>query len=92
MSDKPIFNEILSRRNFLKYGLYSGLSASLASSLYLSGCRAKKDKDDNPNVILISIDTLRSDHLGCYGYERNTSPYIDSFAKQNILFRTSLLS
>lgn len=39
-----------------------------------------------PNVILISIDTLRADHLGCYGYSRNTSPNIDSFAKDNILF------
>ncbi|MFX0133257.1 MAG: sulfatase [Candidatus Hodarchaeota archaeon] len=39
-----------------------------------------------PNVILISIDTLRADHLGCYGYNRKTSPVIDSFAKSNILF------
>ncbi len=27
-----------------------------------------------PNVLLISIDTLRADHLGCYGYARATSP------------------
>jgi arylsulfatase len=32
------------------------------------------------NVILIVVDTLRSDHLGCYGYERPTSPSIDSLA------------
>lgn len=32
------------------------------------------------NVILIIIDTLRADHLSCYGYRRNTSPAIDSLA------------
>lgn len=34
------------------------------------------------NVIIIGIDTLRADHLGCYGYERPTSPHIDRFAKE----------
>ena len=47
---------------------------------------AKAIKERYPNIILISIDDLRADHLGCYGYQRNTSPYIDSFAKNNILF------
>ena len=30
---------------------------------------------DRPNVVLIVIDTLRADHVGCYGYERNTTPH-----------------
>jgi len=38
------------------------------------------------NVILISIDTLRNDHLGCYGYRRKTSPHIDRLAKRAVLF------
>ncbi len=33
-----------------------------------------------PNVVLIVFDALRADHLGCYGYDRNTSPNIDAFA------------
>ena len=37
-------------------------------------------------IILISLDTLRADHLGCYGYYRNTSPSIDAFSKENIVF------
>jgi len=39
-----------------------------------------------PNVILISLDTLRADHLKCYGYHRDTSPNIDAFADESILF------
>lgn len=40
----------------------------------------------NCNVILISVDTLRADHLGIYGYKRNTSPNIDSFFNNSIIF------
>jgi arylsulfatase A-like enzyme len=37
-------------------------------------------------VVLISIDTLRADHLGCYGYQRPTSPRMDALAREGILF------
>ena len=45
---------------------------------------------EGPNIILISIDTLRADHLGCYGYERETSPNIDRMARQGVLFRNAI--
>ena len=38
------------------------------------------------SIIVISLDTLRADHLGIYGYHRNTSPSIDAFAKESIVF------
>ena len=38
------------------------------------------------NVVLISVDTLRADHLGAYGYARPTSPFIDSLAASGVLF------
>lgn len=41
---------------------------------------------EGPDVILVSIDDLRADHLGCYGYSRHTSPHIDAFAKGGIIF------
>ncbi len=41
---------------------------------------------DIPNIVLIALDTLRADRLGCYGYTRTTSPNIDRFAANNILF------
>ncbi len=47
-------------------------------------------KSDRPNLILISIDTLRADHLSCYGYDRNTSPNIDRFARDGVLFRNTI--
>ena len=41
---------------------------------------------DRRNLILISMDTLRADHLGCYGYFRNTSPEIDALAGKGTRF------
>ena len=40
-------------------------------------------------ILLITIDTLRADHLGCYGYAKPTSPNIDALARQSILFRNA---
>jgi len=58
------------------------------------GCSDKGEPDGSAalqppaRVILISIDTLRSDRLGCYGYERNTSPQLDALAAEAVLFET----
>ncbi len=56
----------------------------LILSLTLVSCSSGDLK--HQNIILISIDDLRADHLGCYGYNRDTSPNIDSLARDNILF------
>lgn len=42
------------------------------------------------NVILITLDALRADHLSCYGYKRNTSPNIDLLAQNGILFEQAI--
>ena len=39
-----------------------------------------------PDVILVVLDTLRADRLGCYGYDRPTSPHIDAFASDAVRF------
>lgn len=41
---------------------------------------------NRPNILLISIDTLRADHLGSYGYARPTSPYLDGLAAEGVRF------
>lgn len=50
---------------------------------------ARVHKPHRPNVILISIDTLRTDHLSCYGYKRPT-PNIDAFAADSVLFEMAI--
>ncbi|MFO7973625.1 MAG: sulfatase [Candidatus Hydrogenedentota bacterium] len=39
-----------------------------------------------PDVFFISVDTLRADHLGMYGYDRPTSPHLDALAAESLLF------
>lgn len=39
-----------------------------------------------PNILIYMVDTLRADHLGCYGYEKDISPNIDRLARENVLF------
>lgn len=41
---------------------------------------------DLPNVLFITVDTLRADHLGCYGYFRDTTPRIDALAARGVVF------
>lgn len=43
-------------------------------------------RDDRPNFLWITIDTVRADHVGAYGYERDTTPFIDSLAERGVLF------
>jgi arylsulfatase A-like enzyme len=43
-----------------------------------------------PNVLLVTIETLRSDHVGIYGYSRNTTPNLDRLARQGAWFRTAV--
>ncbi len=45
---------------------------------------------DLPNLILVSIDCLRADHVGAYGYPRPTTPNLDAFARRATLFRDAM--
>lgn len=75
-----------------------GAAVALACAACLLGAAgadpAAKDAADakgaapatHPNLLLVSIDTLRADHLGVYGYGRGTSPALDAFAKTAVVF------
>ena len=52
-------------------------------ALALHGCASPPPAQ---RIVLISIDTLRADHLGAYGYERPTSPALDALAARGVLF------
>ncbi|MBK7644316.1 MAG: sulfatase [Planctomycetes bacterium] len=60
------------------------LAAVLLLSLF--ACTAHEPPKPRPNLLFVSIDTLRADHLGCYGYHRPTSPNIDALAARSVLF------
>jgi arylsulfatase A-like enzyme len=62
------------------------IAAIVALVLTAAGCRG--GAGSRPNLILISIDTLRADHLGAYGYERQTSPVLDRLADESVLFES----
>ncbi len=51
---------------------------------------ALKNAPPIEHVIIISIDTLRADHLGCYGHPLVKSPNIDAFAKESVVFTNHL--
>ena len=48
---------------------------------------SRRDRRGEANVVLVTVDTLRADHLGAYRYARRTSPRIDDFARRGLLFR-----
>ena len=50
----------------------------------------KQSEIHKPNVLLITIDTLRKDHLSAYGYSKNTSPFLDSFSKSSVVFTKAI--
>ena len=60
----------------------------LFASLLLWNCQATPQ--DPINVILISIDSLRADHLRSYGYRRKTSPTLDRLAGEGARFETAI--
>lgn len=43
-----------------------------------------------PNIVVIAVDTLRPDHLGCYGYDLPTSPALDAFAERSMVFDNAI--
>ncbi len=49
-----------------------------------------RDPGTRPNVVWISLDTLRADHLGAYGYSRPTSPNLDAFAARGLRFEWAI--
>jgi arylsulfatase len=65
-----------------------GRRAALALALTLcAGCSPKPaDADRLPSIILISLDTLRADHVGFMGYERDTTPFLDELAAESMIF------
>jgi arylsulfatase A-like enzyme len=69
-------------------GIHNDLSYWANPCIYQQKELLNTQKKKPTNVILISLDTLRADHLGCYGYSRDTSPNIDNLSKDSVLFNS----
>jgi arylsulfatase A-like enzyme len=66
-------------------GLWRSLGVA-AAALGLAACGPAPAR----NLILVSIDTLRADKLGAYGYERASSPALDTLAREGVLVETAV--
>jgi len=64
----------------------------ISAMLLLVLCRKGKklgfggSKGPKPNIIVLTVDTLRADHMALYGYRRDTMPAIEDFAKTAVVF------
>jgi arylsulfatase len=66
------------------------LRRALASVLLLVACAACGADVERPNLVLITIDTLRADRMSLYGHERETTPAIDAWARGGTVFDHAL--
>jgi arylsulfatase A-like enzyme len=85
MEQKKNAHACLTRRDLLKCGLYCGVASALVPGFCASGC-SKVPGAKRPNVLMISIDTLRKDHCSAYGYERDTTPNLRLLAEEGARF------
>jgi choline-sulfatase len=72
-----------------KSGVWLLLTIELALLGSLSGCRNATGLPRPDHIIIILVDALRPDHLGCYGYAGNVSPNIDRLARGGALFENA---
>lgn len=84
---------------FLKEGeayIYPPVDENLRLKVFAGGIKVlpigslpwKQDKLKNkPNVLFVLIDNVQPNHLGCYGYFRDTSPNLDALAKEGVIFK-----
>ncbi len=70
---------------FAALAVWGGLHA-------LVGCSQVEARPRRPNIILVSVDCLRADHLSCYGCKRQTSPAIDALAAGGLRFERAISS
>ena len=60
--------------------------AGLASPLLWGWRSATVAAAARPNILFVMLDTLRADHVGCYGYAKPTTPHIDRLARESVRF------
>ena len=77
------------RREFLKFSSQAGLVTALSGGCWSGGGAAPANREPI-NIILLTLDTTRVDHLSCYGYPRRTSPNLDALAEQSVVYTRAI--
>jgi arylsulfatase A-like enzyme len=80
------------RSRALILGVSLALALVLATALVIVRGRGSTIRPGRTNVVLVIIDTLRADHVGCYGYDRPTSVNIDAFAQRGVVFDQAVVN
>jgi arylsulfatase A-like enzyme len=93
-ADSSFLSEILSIcRYYLRFFSVSGptysFDISQRAAVWVEPTLAPLRTPEETNIILIGIDALRADHMSVYGYERETTPNIDTFAESGAIFTNS---
>jgi arylsulfatase A-like enzyme/Flp pilus assembly protein TadD len=89
--DRPPAKSEKPRRRPLTIFIFGSLAVALGILAYVFVSRAGKGGVDpeaaaSHNVLLITLDTTRADHLGCYGYDRARTPRLDGLARDGVRF------
>jgi arylsulfatase A-like enzyme len=85
---EPRLARVLSRAGLFAVGCLVLALALVPFSLQATVPLHRRADPGAPNILLISIDSLRADHLHCYGYPRATSPHLDALAAEGARFET----
>ncbi len=88
----PVFS-----RSFALCLTWGGLVLVVASFIYAvtpsyNFRLPNKNNPELPSLLILTLDTTRASNLGCYGYNKNTSPFLDSLAEKGILFQNAYTS
>jgi len=67
----------------------NGTAINNSYAIWINPILYQSSKEKEFNFILLSLDTLRPDHLSCYGYNRRTSPNLDKLAEDSVLFENT---
>ncbi len=87
-ADRENLSRLVRLSKILRYLGGSARSAGfVGAALLLAGCAGEQPR---PDIILVSIDSLRADHLGCYGYRPETSPFMDQLAAEGVRFENAI--
>src|SRR5690348_1413283 len=91
-SDEILVNDPPPRTMNKKYANCAPFAIVVALSLICTLAMATPCRAKSPNVVLITIDTVRADHVGCYGDRQAHTPNLDALDRDGVHFLTTVAS